>query len=1601
MRNRGLLYLQVLMTCCLAVAGVHSASGQLVAGFSSDVTQGCAPLVVRFKDESTGNPVSWKWDLGNGTISYFQNPAATYFNPGTYTVKLVVSNGTVADSVVKLQYVTVFASPVVNFSASDTTGCYPLRVKFTDFSVAGDGNIVKWLWDFGDGSTDTTQHPEHVYTTQGNYNVSLQVRNSRGCINTLTRIQHIKLNNGVKAGFSFSAPNSCKPPTSISFTNSSTGTGVLFYQWDFGDGGSSTAANPVHVYNTPGTYNVKLVVRNNTGCIDSLTIFQAITIGTVNADFSVPALVCEGASIPFSNTSQPNPVGALWDFGDGSFSSAINPAKVYSSPGTYQVKLVSNFGACRDSIIKPVIVLPKPVAAFTGTNTGACRPPLTTSFSSNVPGAVSYQWFFGDGGSATGSQPSHTYTTTGDFDVTLVVTNAAGCTDTLRKNAFVRIRPPQVSISNLPTEGCAALTFTPSVNVQSVDPITNWQWDFGDGQQATGPNPVHVYTNPGTYTVKVTFTTAGGCTDSLTITNAVRAGIKLQANFTATPLVSCAFSPIHFTDLTTGGTVDSWLWQFGDGGSSTDQNPTYLYQDTGRFTVTLIVNNNGCRDTLRIRDYITIKPPIARFIDSSGCSDPFTRKFIDRSVGATQWFWNFGDGNTSTQQNPVHTYASAGTYTVRLVVKNDTCEHETLRQVNIIAETPDFIASDTVICKGSMVTFTARNMNATNISTHSWNFGDGIVQTGGAQVNHVYRQSGNYTVQLVVHDINGCADTLTRPLYIRVNGPATNFSSTVPGACLNTTVTFTDASASDGIHPITTWIWHYGDGSSDTLAGPPFMHTYATAGNYAVSLVTIDSIGCRDSISRSNAIIISRPQAQFSTPDTLTCVGKPVRFSNASTGPQLTYRWDFGDGQSSTLRNPVHNYQAQGVYTVRLFITDQYGCEDSLPRLAYISVRNPVAQFSMSDSVSSCPPLVVNFTNRSQHYISHQWDFGDGTSSSLPDPLHFYTYPGTYRAKLTVVSVGGCIDSIIKTIVVRGPQGTFSYDDSSGCVPTTVKFTAHTKDQVSFIWDFNDGVTIHTGDSIISHTYTRMGEYVPKMILRDPQGCQVPIAGPDTIRVYGVNAAMGLSSRILCDSGRVFFRDSSVSNDLITSWSWSFGDGGTSVQQNPSHVYTQTGNYPIRLVVTTRNGCRDTVNNIAPLRIVQSPRTAITGDTANCVPAILDFNGLVLNPDTSVLQWRWDFGNNSTANQQDPLPVTYQQAGSYNVRLILTNSSGCADTAWHPVWARPLPNIRANNNLTICRYQPTTLQATGGVQYTWQPATGLSCTNCASPVATPDSNRRYFVQGENIYGCTAGDSVLITVQQPFKIRTVPGDTLCKGETYPLAASGSDLYSWWPAAGLDNPAVANPKAKPDITTLYRVVGRDSHNCFTDTGYVPVVVYPYPLVEAGKDQQITVGSSVKLAPQLSGDVRTVRWTPNKWLDCSTCAEPLASPKQTTKYTIEVANEGGCLSRDEITLLVVCLEGNLFMPNTFSPNGDGTNDVFYPRGKGIDGIKMFRIFNRWGEVVFEQGNIQANDISKGWNGTYKGKLASQDVYVYTIDIVCENNQVFSFKGNIALIR
>lgn len=1583
----------------LSLIGLASFA-QPTANFSALPTSGCAPLVVNFSDLSTGNPTSWRWDLGNGTISFLQHPSVTYFNPGQYTVKLVVQNASGRDSLIRTQYITIYALPTANFSSSNVAGCFPLTVNFTDISTAGSGTITSWQWDFGDGTLSTTQNPSHTYTASGNYNVSLRVTNSNGCTRTLTRANYINIMEKPRAAFTNSSANTCRAPSVIQFTNQTTGTGPLTYQWSFGDGGVSTQASPTHTYTTAGTYTVGLIVTNPNGCRDTLIRNNAISIGNNQTRFTSPDSVCVSTNVNIINTSTPTPISVIWDFGDGTSSTVLSPVKSYAVPGTYQIKLISQFSSCIDSIVKNIVVKPRPVTAFTGDPTGSCQAPLTVNFSNTTTDAVSYLWNFGDGTTSTQLNPTKTYNNTGTYTVRLTATGLNGCTNTMVRTNYIRILPPSATITNLPQSGCAPFTWTFTSSVNTNEPVVSYEWDFGDGTTSTQENPTHIY-GEGIFDIRLIITTASGCRDTAFVTGGIRAGIRPTAAFDATPRNTCAYMPVVFSDLSTG-TITDWFWDFGDGGTSILQNPSHPYTDTGYFPITLIVTNNGCPDTLIVEDFVHISPPIASFNTSFECSNPMLRTFTDNSIGADEWNWDFGDGTTSTQQNPVHTYSSPGTYTITLLVRNyqTGCEHEKTQTINVIDERADFTASATVICKRESVIFNAVGMNPANISSFAWTFGDGGTGTGQS-VTHQYNQTGFYTVRLIITDLAGCQDTMIRQQYIRVNGPSASFASSVPGTCLLNQITFTDNSTTDGINPIVTWIWSYGDGIIDTLTGGPFQHTYAAAGVYTVRLTVVDASGCSDSRTRANMLTISRPVANFITLDTSTCPNRTVTFTNQSTGPGLSYSWDFGDGNTSTSINPVHNYQANGQYSIKLVVVDQYGCTDSLIRTNYVSIRTPIANFTVSDSMSTCPPLVVNFTNTSQFATSIAWDFGDGTSSLSANPSHFYSISGTFISKLTVTGPGGCTDEKEIPIVIRGPHGTFTYGDLSGCSPLQVNFVASTRDRASFIWDFNDGNTLSTTDSIVSHTYTTVGSYLPKMILRDLGGCVVPVIGSDTIHVLGVEAGMDFNTAPICDAGTVQFTSTASGNDPISSYHWSFGDGNTSTAQNPSHAYNNPGLYYPSIIVTSQSNCRDTLVSQVPVKIVASPQGTISQTANGCTPITVSFIGGLAVADTSAMTWAWDFGNGQVSNMMSPAPVMYDNAGNYPVSLLLTNSSGCTDTIHSNVNAYSIPVVSAGPDTLICQGRGITLNASGASTYTWSPSAGLSCSDCPNPIATPDSLTRYIVIGTSEFGCSHSDTLFVSVKYPFQMSNSQGDTLCIGKSLKMQAGGAHSYVWTPSAGLDNPTSSSPTATPQVTTTYMVVGTDDKNCFTDTAYIPVVVYPYPTVEAGDDRTVNVGQTIDLIPMISSDVNNVIWTPTGSIFRSIYPGITVKPRETTTYNVFVSNQGKCTATDQVTVNVICNGANVFIPNTFSPNNDGMNDVFYPRGTGLFSIKTMRIFNRWGEMVYERSNFNANDTQAGWNGTFKGQLLNADVYVYIIDIKCDNNTTLNYKGNITLIR
>ncbi len=381
--------------------------------------------------------------------------------------------------------------------------------------------------------------------------------------------------------------------------------------------------------------------------------------------------------------------------------------------------------------------------------------------------------------------------------------------------------------------------------------------------------------------------------------------------------------------------------------------------------------------------------------------------------------------------------------------------------------------------------------------------------------------------------------------------------------------------------------------------------------------------------------------------------------------------------------------------------------------------------------------------------------------------------------------------------------------------------------------------------------------------------------------------------------------------------------------------------------------------------------------------------------------YRWTFGDGDSSALADPVH-SYAAAQTYPVKLLVTAANGCQDSITRQVRVNPEPTVITLADTSMCRGSSVRLITNGAQQYEWTPATNLNCSNCPSPVASPVTNATYIVKGTNSFGCFAYDTVDITVHQPIQVNVSPGAEMCRKDTVNLWASGATSYAWSPAQSLNNATIPNPVASPSTTTNYRVVGYDAHHCFTDTGYVSVVVNPIPTVELGPDRRLATGTMYNIDPvTTNGPIVSWQWSPATNLNCTNCSEPTATVKNDITYYVNVINEFGCKGTDSLTITTFCENSQVFVPNAFTPDGDGINDILMIRAKGVESVKLFRVFTRWGELIFEKSNFPPNSPAFGWDGKIKGKTGAPEVYVYTLEVTCDNLQTYTYKGNVSILK
>ncbi|HVM89983.1 MAG TPA: PKD domain-containing protein [Puia sp.] len=1381
--------LPCLFALLFMLAGPSAVMAQLVADFTPSITSGCSPLAVSFTNTSTGTSGAaiYTWNFGNGngiTTTVKSNPvAATYFTGQNYTVTLTVQDG--AQTSTKTAIITVYKSPTVNFSPDITTGCAPLAVNFNGVASPGDGTLTGYFWDFGDGNTLNTTSPNvsDNYAFPGTYSVSLTVTNSYGCTNTLKRTSLITVFPALVAAFSVDSTAICNLSQPVQFQDMSSGQGPLSYYWDFGDGASSTQADPLHQYAAKGSYDISLTVSNGYGCASTLKKPAFIQAANFKADFTTAMPLCTGNAIQFTNLSTPVPSGnPLWSFGDGGSGIGVNYVHTYSAPGNYSVTLYEQFGACPDTVTKNISVLTSPsLSPFIISKGVSCQSPMLVNFKDTSSAAVSWHWQFTGNPADTSNQqsPAFLYNNNGVYNPTLTISNVNGCKTTVSETINTAMPTATIHADTVLVPSaiyCSDVqaTFT----AVSQDTLASYFWSFGDGTTSTLANPTHLFTTPGTYTVTLNFTTIHGCTGTAT-PYTITVFAKPHASFTARDSLSCRSNQIEvFTNL--DDSAMQYTWYYGDGSSDVNNNiyHTHLYTDSGSYTMMLVASTPGCKnDTAIITRYI-MTAAIPTLTVANNCdSDRLNAALTVLPPGASEYIWNYGDGSpndTNYVYVPVrnHEYPGAGVYTASVSAQFGSCLQNT-GPVNVYIlpkQHPVLSSAKDTICASSSLPYTISGLdtNYQSIANGSntyykiigWQYDDGTmasVKTGtGFKISYSGNlsglQQGKDSIRVIIQSkYFNCYDT-SNYIPIHIAGPVAAFGAQ-DALCYHDPIIFSDSSKpTDGV-PIIKWQWNYGDGNMDIRAtGDTIQHLYAFPGTYTAKLTVTDSNGCVATAQLADTSLhIYGAKAAFTWSPLIITPGFPITFYNktkANTG--VSFYWHFAsDGSTSTSADSLqHTFINIGSDTVMLIAYPNMpgACIDTL--IQVLAIKNIGATFTYTTLYidhANCPPMVANFVSNTLNTIGLHWDFGDGaTADNNPNPNHTYLLPGKYVITLTGFGPNGITTTYKDSLTVKGPTGSLYSSLDQACIPAVD--TLHTTSSYagSYTWDFGDGTVITTQDTLAVHTYILPGLFTPALILTDSTGCQVTFRYNRQLLMDTLHADLG-PPFVLCDTGSVRFYPqilSFVADSLgyPLTYHWDFGTGNsadTSNVVNPEFHFSQPGDFVTSLQVQSPIGCvahaYDSVH-IVPRFVMPLPP-----DTTICI------GGNAMLRTSGAYTYSWSPSSSLNTDKGDSVIARPDSTTTYTV--VGTDKYHCfLDTVHTKVTVNQLPTVSLPPEYAVLPGDVVSLEPTMSsdvVSWSWSPSQYLNCTDCASPMSTPLTPITYTLTVKTAIGCTSSTSVLV------------------------------------------------------------------------------------------------------------------------------------------------------------------------------------------------------------------------------------------------------------------
>ncbi len=902
-------------------------------------------------------------------------------------------------------------------------------------------------------------------------------------------------------------------------------------------------------------------------------------------------------------------------------------------------------------------------------------------------------------------------------------------------------------------------------------------------------------------------------------------------------------------------------------------------------------------------------------------------------------------------------------------------------------------------------TFTFQHTSTGSPLAVVWDFGNGRTSREQRPVV-TFTEAGPVSVTLTAYYSAG--NSSTTQSFTIYGEPAADFSVNKQAACGPYTAIFTDLTP--GAQQRT---WDFGDGTAPvTTSQATIQHQFTRIDTFDVKLTVTNTNGCTKTVVKKEFITIAAPVITVANTGTEGCAPFQASLSaqaaTINNDPVATWAWVFGDGQNGSTPNPAiqHTYAAAGTYNVSLTVTTQQGCTavKNFPQLVRAGNAPQNVSFTATrpnDCAGTSTRLLATAANATRY----RWDFGDGTRYEGPenDVNHIFRAAGSVTVQMSAGANGCYTPATPVTLAAAGPVADFTFSrhcDNKKAYTFTNTSAGAPGD--TYEWYFDDNSPVDNNLHPV-HVFTQPGTYNVRLVARNAaQTCMSTTFR--TVQVFSADFHTGVGT--ICRNSEVAYGVVHVPHTLVDYYSWRFGDGTVlnTTDVDIRKKMAVKGVFSDMLVIFYKDPayCSDTVVKLQHLNVI-APEAAFTVVAPACEGQPVKFaDASAPSPNIPLTNWTWDFGNGATAASQNPPATQFKNSGNYPVKLVIKDARNCMDSITLPVPVHATPIVHAlSPQAKLCEGAGVTLQGISNAPVLWQPAYQLSCTGCPNPVATPLKDTSYIAVATTLNGCTASDTVSLKVVPAVTLAVSADTAICRGMSAQLRADGAAFYSWSPATAITGANTSRPVVAPEQNLRYTVTAGNDPACPSATAQINITVKPVPSVNAGPDQTITTGNVLYLRGSHSADVTMKEWKPGTYLDCPGCLETVAAVRESMDYALEVTNTAGCKASDVMHVQLVCDQSRVFLPGGFSPNGDGENEIFYPRGKGVRQVLSLRIFNRLGQEVFRREHFNIDDVSQGWNGSLNGRDLGTDVYVWLLEALCDTGERFRLRGNVTLLR